>query len=157
MFKYDTKARVTVGLVLLFLIGFSLGFGIHVGHADYDNIRVTKLQTLLSGQAVAASGTYTTSSFKGLERMNTQSVQFRNTGTSPNYKVEVLVNLQDSAQTLDSTYYAKPEIGGDLGTYTDQNWHVMPLTTPFCGSNKLKFTELGAANAMALDALEKAQ
>lgn len=101
---------------------------------------------------VSASGTGTTDSFTdiGFGQAKDVSAQFRGVGTSPNYKVEILVSL-------DQVNFVKPEVGGDLGTFTDQNYHVVAITVPFCQQAKLKFTELGGANSVTPDGVVCAQ
>ncbi len=144
---------MTLRLALLFLIGLSLGFGMHEGRAGNSAITHVDFKTVISAKLIAPSGTFTqVLPFTGdaIIRTVNQAVQVQGTGTSPNYKVELLV-------TLDGTNYAKPEIGGDLGTFTDANLHIIPLYSPVCTGNELKITELGSSNSITITAGELSQ
>lgn len=119
--------------------------------AEYNSITQTDVAPSWSTGVIAPSGTFTqTRAFTPLPRTVAQSVAVQGTGTSPNYKVEILV-------TLDGTNYVKPETGGDLGTFTDANWHIMAVSVPLSVAHKLKITELGGANSITVTALEASQ
>jgi hypothetical protein len=120
-------------------------------YAEQDNIRQTDIATVISAQTISASGTFTGRTFKPLQRTTSQSVMVQGTGTSPNYKVEILVSL-------DGTTFVKPETGGDLGTFTDQNAHIMAVHVPLSpGGHQLLITELGGANSITITAKEASQ
>lgn len=157
----NRKARVTAGCMVLLLIGFVLGLG-HApsARAEYNNITQTDVGPVKTSTLVSASGTYTFPTFMakrpdnpatGLSRQITQSAVVQAAGTSPNYKVEVLCSM-------DGVTFTKPEVGGDLGTFTDSNPHFVPIQTPLSpGGHQLKFTELGAANSVTWTAQEASQ
>jgi len=66
-----------------------------------------------------------------------QSALIQGAGTSPNFKVEALCSM-------DGVVFVKPEVGGDVGTFTDANPHFCVISIPLSpGGIKLKFTELG--------------
>ena len=120
-------------------------------HAEYDNIRQTDVGPVLTSTSVAASGTFTFRTFKPLPKTTAQSAVVQATGTSPNYKVEVLCSM-------DGITFTKPEVGGDLGTFTDENPHFVPIQTPLSpGGHQLKFTELGGANSVVWTQQEASQ
>lgn len=127
-------------------------------HAEYNNITQTDVQSAKSSGTVAASGTYTFPVFMptktgspGLSKTITQSAAIQGTGTAPNFKVEVLCSF-------DGITFVKPDVGGDLGTFTDQNLHIVPVQTPLSpGGHALKVTELGGANSIAVVIQEAAQ
>lgn len=112
--------------------------------ASDANVR-TDTKTLFAAQTIAASGNATSAAFTAIGQSKDVSIQFRNTGTSPNYKLEVLCSL-------DETNFVKPETGGDIGTFTDQNFHIAAISVPFCKQLKIKVTELGGANSAVIDA-----
>jgi hypothetical protein len=150
----DRKARSFVAAALLVVA--ALGFA-PFASAEYGSINHTTATQVITAQAIVASGTFTqgqagsnTRPFTALPKTVNQSAAFRGVGTSPNYKVELLI-------TLDGTNYVKPEVGGDLGTYTDSNWHIVPLAAPVSIGHEFKFTELGGANTVTADALEASQ
>lgn len=151
----------SVGLAALFLVALwgVLGFP-GVLHAEYNNITLTDVGPVKTSTLVAASGTYTFPTFMakrpdnpatGLSRHVTQSAVVQATGTSPNYKVEVLCSM-------DGITFTKPETGGDLGTFTDELPHFVAIQTPLSpGGHRLKFTELGAANSVTWTSQEASQ
>jgi hypothetical protein len=105
----------------------------------------------IHAQTIAPGGSFTqVAPFRMLSNTVAQSVQIQGTGTSPNYKVEMLV-------TVDGTTYVKPEMGGDLGTFTDANAHIMTVSVPLSVGHKLKITELGGANSITIEAWERSQ
>ena len=119
--------------------------------ADYSNITDVPIQNSIHAQTILAGGTYTqTRAFTALSKSVSQSVHVQGTGTSPNYKVEMLV-------TVNGTDYAKPEVGGDLGTFTDANVHIVAVATPLSVGHKLKITELGGVNSITIEAWERSQ
>jgi len=136
---------VTLAFVLGLLIGSAPAL-----RAEYNNITGTDAGNIITAQVVTAGGTYTSRPFTGLGRGVTQTVQVQGTGTGPNYKVEMLV-------TIDGTIYTKPEVGGDLGTFTDQNNHIIPVAVPLSTGHELKITELGGANTITITGRELAQ
>lgn len=88
---------------------------------------------------------------QGLGLSITQSVLVQGTGTSPNYKVEILCSM-------DGITFVKPEQGGDLGTFTDSNPHFIAVATPLSpGGHRLQFTEMGGANSITIEASEASQ
>lgn len=146
----DRKARSLIFASIVLVLGFALGNAPRV-RAEYNAITQSDLSNVIHAQAVTASGTFTqTRAFTALPRTVAQSVQVQGTGTSPNYKVEILVSL-------DGITYTKPEIGGDLGTFTDANAHVVALYVPVSVGHKLKVTELGGANTVTIEAFELSQ
>lgn len=147
--RLDRNAKAWVGAVALFLTGTLLTIA-PAARGEQSNITSTTPKTLFSAQAVSASGTATSDIFPVLEKTIYQSVQLRGVGTSPNFKLEALV-------TVDGTNYVKPETGGDLGTFTDQNYHIVALHLPLCIGLKLKATEIGGSNAVAVDAMIRSQ
>lgn len=139
------------GMLAAVLTVLLLGLGTLVCHAEYDGIKQTDAARTVNAEVIAASGTFTqTRAFTPLSRTVNQSVQVQGTGTGPNYKVEILVSI-------DGTTFVKPEVGGDLGTFTDQNAHIIPLGVPLSVAHKLKFTELGGANSITVTAWEASQ
>lgn len=119
-------------------------------HAEYDGIRQTDVATIVNTQAITASGTYTSKAWTALPRTINQSAAVRGTGTSPNYKVEILISL-------DGENFVKPETGGDLGTFTDSNWHIMAISVPLSVAHKFYITELGGANTVTVTVKEASQ
>ncbi len=136
---------VLAALVVLVIVIIS-----PTARADQSNIVNTQPAKLIDTQAIIASGIYTSRAFVALEHTNAQSVQVVGTGTSPNYKVEVLV-------TVDGENYVKPETGGDLGTFTDASHHVIAVSVPLSVGHKLRITELGGANTITITAWERSQ
>ena len=118
--------------------------------AEYDTIRSLDVGTKINAQVVLASATHTSTAWTALPKTINQSVQVTGTGLAPNYKVEILVSL-------DGTTFVKPETGGDLGTFTDQNPHIMAVAVPLSVAHKLKITELSGANSITITALEASQ
>lgn len=122
-----------------------------IARADYSTITDVPVKNSIHAQTIVASGSYTQESpFRSLSNTVAQSVHVQGTGTSPNYKVEILI-------TVDGTNYAKPETGGDLGTFTDANVHIIAVNVPLSVGHKLKVTELGGANPITIEAWERSQ
>lgn len=136
-------------LTLALLVAYAMSGRIPV-LADQTNIVNTAPVKLIDAQSIAASGTHTSRAFIALEHTNAQSAQFVGTGTSPNYKMELLV-------TVDGENYVKPETGGDLGTFTDANHHIVAVNVPLSVGHKLKATEMGGANTITVTAWERSQ
>jgi hypothetical protein len=145
-------------VVVLLVLGAVIGHA-PVLHAEYSTIKQTDVGAAKSSGTIAASGTYTfpvfmpfqNASSAGLAKTITQSAAIQGTGTSPNFKVEVLCSF-------DGTTFVKPDVGGDLGTFTDANLHIVPIQTPLSpGGHKLKVTELGGANSITVVTQEAAQ
>ena|SRR5687767_13826805 len=138
--------------VLVLVVGLLLALaGRPVVHAEYDNIKQTDVGPVLTSPSTVASGTWTSRTFKPLPKTFTQSAVVQATGTSPNYKVEVLCSM-------DGVTFTKPEVGGDLGTFTDQNPHFVAIQTPLSpGGHQFKFTELGGVNSVVWTAQEASQ
>jgi len=68
-------------------------------------------------------------------------------GTSPNFSVQVLCSM-------DGITFVKPEVGGDLGTFTDSNPHFLAIVCPLSpGGIELQFTELGGNQLTASSTL----
>lgn len=145
----DRKARAIALAAVLLVLGFAVGRA-PVLLAEYSTIKGTVAEALFKAQTVAPGGTATSASFTALGQTNHQSVQFRGVGTSPNYKMEVLI-------TVDGRNYVKPETGGDLGTYDDEEYHIKALQLPLCVGLRLKGTELGASNSVAFDSTVRSQ
>lgn len=152
--KFWKSAALVLAVFALALIGLA------PVHANYNNITQTDVLPLTSTGSIAASGSFTqTRAFlpqiangsPGLGRVNSLSASFQAAGTSPTYTVEVLCSL-------DGTNFVKPEIGGDLGSYTGTALHIVPINCPLSpGGIKLKFTETGASNAVTISFQEAAQ
>lgn len=129
-------------------------------HANYNNITQTDILPPTSTGSISASGSFTqTRAFlpqvnngsPGLGRAVSLSASFQAAGTSPNYRVEVLCSL-------DGTNFAKPTVGGDLGDFTGTDLQIAPINCPLSpGGIKLKFTEIGASNAVTITFQEAAQ
>lgn len=113
--------------------------------AEQENVRQIDVALLIDAQTIAPSGTYTSKPFKSLPKTTNHSVQVKGTGTAPNYKVEILC-------MLDGNTFVKPETGGDLGTFTDTNAHIIAVGVPVCLQYELKITELGGANSITITA-----
>lgn len=145
----NRKARVLIG-ALVAAIGFALLAIAPAARGEHDNITGTNVKVFFAAQSVTAGGTATSVAYDALQKTNFQSVALRGVGTSPNFKLEALC-------TLDGVEYVKPETGGDLGTFTDENWHIVALSLPLCTGMKLKATELGSSNAVAVDAKMRTQ
>jgi hypothetical protein len=128
--------------------------------AEYNNITQTDVSSVQTSPSTAASGTWTSRTIMakrpdnpttGLSRTFTQSAVVQAAGTSPNYKVEVLCSM-------DGITFVKPEVGGDLGTFTDTNPHFVPVQTPLSpGGHRFKFTELGGVNSAVWTVQEASQ
>lgn len=112
--------------------------------ASDSNLR-PDTKVMFTAQTIAASGNATSASFSAIGQSTHMSLQFRNTGTSASFKLEVLCSL-------DEVNYVKPETGGDLGTFSDGNFHVVAVSPPFCKQVRFKCTELGGVNPVILDA-----
>jgi hypothetical protein len=122
-----------------------------VVRADYNTITDATLAHTIETVTITAGGSYTqVRPFVSLPSTVAQSVQVQGTGTSPNYKVEMLVSVN-------GVTYVKPETGGDLGTFTDANAHIMAVHVPLSVGHKLKITELGGANSITIEAWERSQ
>ena len=145
----DRKARAWIGALAMMLI-VSLIAATPAARGEYNNISSIDLATMFTAESISASGTATSKAFTGLGKTTTHSVQLRGVGTAPNFKLEALC-------TLDGTNFVKPETGGDIGTFTDQNDHIAVLQLPLCVGLKLKATELGGANSVAVDAIVRVQ
>lgn len=142
-------------------------------NAEYDNIKSADLGRCIPSPTdpattvtITASGTYTqVDPIASLPRTNTQTIMIRGTGTSPNYKVELLVSLDYNPKNPGvsnrvgggAPVFVKPEVGGDLGTFTDSNWHIIPLASPLCVAHKLFITEMGASFSVQIVAHELTQ
>lgn len=146
----------------LVLAVFALGLVIHPAAllANYSNITGTDVGPVRASTLTAPSGTYTFPTFMpkqsdnvttGLSRTNTQSATFSAAGTSPSYTVEVLCSM-------DGVTFTKPEVGGDIGTFTGTGAKFVAISTPLSpGGHQLRFTETGAANSVTWTVQEAAQ
>jgi hypothetical protein len=116
---------------------------------------------IIHAQTIAPNGVYVQLlPFRALEKTQSQTIQIQCSGTSPNYKAELLVTLDRAVFTAppSTITFTKPEIGGDLYTFTDALVHVFPLFSPACLGNELRITELGGANSLTIvDAWELSQ
>lgn len=128
-------------------------------HAEYNNITQADIAPAITLTATASGTATQTKAFlpyrdpgsPGLARTTTQSCMITGTGTAPNFKVELLVSI-------DGTIFVKPETGGDLGTFNDQNSHIVAISVPLSpGGHKAKVTELGGANTISVSFVEAAQ
>lgn len=138
-------------LLLLFVLLVSTSWAGQNNITQQDWQRVIPERANLPPQVIAPSGVYTqVLSFKALEKTKYQAVQIQGTGTSPNFKVELLCSI-------DGITFTKPEVGGDVGTFTDANVHFCPLWGPLCREHKLRITELGGANSISIEAYEGSQ
>lgn len=143
----DIKWAVIVACIL------SLAFTPAFLQAENPQLTNVDLVNVIHAKTIAASGTLTsgvtagTKSFKPLRKTVFQSGQVQGTGTSPNYKVELLVSL-------DGVNFVKPEVGGDVGTFTDQNLHIFAIGVPLSVEHQFKVTELGGANSITIEASE---
>lgn len=143
--------HVAFGSLFLGLVAFAVSSRNPLARAEYNNITQSDLANVIHAQVVEAGGTFTqTRAFAGLSKAVNQSVQIQGTGTSPNYKVEILVSLEGST-------FTKPQVGGDLGTFTDADAHVVAVATPASVGHKLKITELGGSNSVIIEAFELSQ
>lgn len=137
--------------LMVILVAAFLMSGPKSVRADYATIVDVPIKNSIHAQTIAPGGSFTqVSAFVSLSNTVSQSVQIQGTGTSPNYKVEMLV-------TVDGVTYVKPESGGDLGTFTDANAHVIAVAVPLSVGHKLKVTELGGANSITIEAWERSQ
>ena len=143
--RTDKRAQTWTGPFIFMLLGLLLAFAPLV-RGDHTNIAGTDAKICFTGYTIAASGTATSTSFVGLSKSNFQSIQLRGVGTSPNFKCEIVA-------TCDSANYVKPETGGDIGTFTDSNYHIISVGIPLCSGLRLKFTELGGVNPVDVDAI----
>lgn len=73
--------------------------------------------------SVIAGATASTDGFCALEHERNFSALFRGVGTTVNYTA----TLQCS---FDGVSYVAPEVGYDLGTFTDSNYHIVPVAPP---------------------------
>lgn len=104
---------------------------------------------LWSANTITTGTSDTTAAFTALGSSKSQSLQFRGVGTAPNYHVYIWT-------TLDGSNFVQPETGGDLGSFTDQNYHHAAIQVPL--STKLKVHILNnSANSVACDALVGSQ
>lgn len=112
--------------------------------AGQNNITNMDVQPIMVNVALSTSGVKLSTAFRALEKATTQSVLIQASGASPNYKVELLVTLDrlvfDSPLTVTFT---KPEVGGDLYTFTDAMAHIFPLYSPACLGQQLRVTGQG--------------
>lgn len=139
------KSAILAVVVLLLSV-----LGNHALQAEYDNIKQTDLSPVRTITATAGA-TGTSATFKPLARSTTQSAMITGTGTSPNFKVELLVSLDEAT-------FVKPETGGDLGTFTDQLPHIVAISVPLSpGGHQFKVTELGGVNPISVAAQEASQ
>jgi hypothetical protein len=152
----EKKLLTAVLLVAAFVLGLGGGLPPPV-RAEYDSIKQPDLANVIHAGVVTPSGTFTqTRAFTALHRTINQSVQVQGTGTSPNYKVEMLISLDHDPEHQVAGTFTKPETGGDLGTFTDQNAHVISVGVPLSVAHKLKITELGG-NQITIEAYELSQ
>lgn len=112
--------------------------------AGQNNITNMDVQPIMVNVPLSTSGVKLSTAFRALEKATTQSVLIQASGASPNYKVELLVTLDrlvfDSPLTVTFT---KPEVGGDLYTFTDAMAHIFPLYSPACLGQQLRVTGQG--------------
>lgn len=112
--------------------------------AGQNNITSMDVQPIMVNVPLSTSGVKLSTAFRALEKATTQSVVIQASGASPNYKVELLVTLDrlvfDSPLTV---AFTKPEVGGDLYTFTDALAHIFPLYSPACLGQQLRVTGQG--------------
>lgn len=144
--------RKTLLRALAVALVVALGpWGAPLLHAEYSNIKFTDLFRSINSQTIAAGESFTqVPAYTALGQTINHAVQIKGTGTLPHYKVEMLV-------TLDGTRYVKPEVGGDLGEFDDEDYHIIAVSTPVCVGHKLKVTELSTSNPITIDAWERSQ
>lgn len=121
-----------------------------VVHAGHSNITHAQPQ-VLAAVSCAQNGNVTTQTFfRGQDSNITNgelvarngagictdfSCQVQNSGTSVNYKVELLCSM-------DGVTFIKPEIGGLVVTVLDGNAHFCAITPPLSpGGFRLKYTD----------------
>lgn len=113
--------------------------------ASDSNVRTDK-KDLFAGTTVGVTATVTSAAFTAIGQSEHLSIQFVDAGGSTSYKLEVLCSL-------DETNFVKPETGGDVGTFTDQNQHVVAIVVPFCKAVKIKVTELDTGHDASITAV----
>lgn len=155
----DRKARTLALLSAPFVLGILYIFAAPFLNAEQNNITQTDVANVIHAVAIAPGGTLTQArAFTSLHKTVAQTAQFQCTGTNPHYKVELLVMidtpLPEGART---GTFVKPELGGDLGTFSDQNPHIVPLFGPLCLAHKLRITELDGVNWLTAEAYEASQ
>jgi hypothetical protein len=153
----ETKFWKTLSLVL---VVSCLGLLLHpAAHAEYNNITHTDVTSTKVSTLVAPSGTFTFTFMPkksdnpatGLSRMFSHSALFSAAGTSPSYTVEVLCSM-------DGVTFTKPEVGGDLGTFTGTTNKFVPINTPLSpGGHQIRFTETGGVNSVTWTCTEAGQ
>lgn len=154
MIRTDRSARAVGVLAALVVFLASIVSWHPPTHAGQSSITQVDAQQVITSGALSSGGTFTSGvtgglTFRALEHTTAQSVAVRVAGTSPNYKVELLVSL-------DGINFVKPEVGSLLGTFTDGNIHVVALFAPLHVQNRLLFTELGSHTG-TIDAWEASQ
>ncbi len=112
--------------------------------ASDSNLR-PDTKVVFAGVTVGVTATQTSSAFSAIGQSKDMSIQFQATGGSTSYKLEVLCSL-------DEVNFVKPETGGDVGTFTDGNFHVVALAPPFCKVVKIKATQLDTGHDSVLTA-----
>lgn len=98
---------------------------------------------VFSGDTVGTSTSVTSPAVVHLGQAKDLSLQVQATGTSPNYTVSVLCSLDEST-------YVAPETGATLGTFTDQNAHVIAVSVPFCKGIKVVVLNNSGANTFTV-------
>lgn len=124
--------------VLVFLLGVVSAFAGHnnITHMDVQQIFITGATP---GVALSSSGTIDSLAFRALEKTTNQSVLIQASGSSPNYLVQLLETLDRDVFTSPLTVlFVKPEIGGDLYTFTDALPHLFSLYGPACLGQKIR-------------------
>lgn len=125
-------------MIMVFLLAASCAWAGHsnITHMDVQQIFVTGNTP---GVALSSSGTIDSLAFRALEKTTNQSVLIQASGASPNYLVQLLETLdRDVFNSPLTVLFVKPEIGGDLYTFTDALPHLFPLYGPACLGQKIR-------------------
>lgn len=125
--------------------------------AGNNTITQMDVQPIMVARPLASTGVELSVPFRALEKSQHQTILIQASGASPNYKVELLVTLDRAVFTSPGTVaFTKPEIGGDLYTFTDALAHVFPLYGPACLGQQLRVTGLTGTQGN-IDASELSQ
>lgn len=141
---FDRMLRLVIGFaVVALLLWMSVGSPSLV-RAGQNNITHMDVQPIFVNVPLSSSGTILSTPFRALEKTTSQSVVIQADGASPNYKVELLVTLDRNVFTAPLTVaFTKPEVGGDLYTFTDALAHIFALGSPACLGQQLRVVGQG--------------
>jgi hypothetical protein len=121
--------------------------------ASDSNLR-TDVKIMFAAQTITATTTVTaTPQFTAIGQSKDMSIQVRGVTagiTATNCTIRVLCSI-------DETNFVVPETGGTIITLTDDNWHVVAVSVPFCKRVQLQATNNATPDSVDIDAILASQ